>query len=100
MRALFFDDHRHRIRRHRFDIGPISSFRIGHDGRWIAVDQNNFIPLFLQGLTRLGPRVVKLTRLADNNGAGADDHDFVNVGALWHGGSLEFKHQHYLLVID
>ena len=35
------------------------------------------VTLFLQGLTGLGPGVVKLAGLADNNRARADDEDTV-----------------------
>ena len=37
----------------RFDVGHIGHLRIGHDGRWIAVDQNDAIALFTQGFTCL-----------------------------------------------
>src|SRR2546422_4977960 len=48
------------------------SLRIGHDGGRVAVDQDDAIPLLAQGLAGLGPRVVKLAGLADDDRARTD----------------------------
>ncbi len=53
----------------RLDVGCIGHFRVGHDGRWVRVHQNDAVTLFAQGFTCLRARVVKLTRLTDNNRA-------------------------------
>jgi hypothetical protein len=42
------------------------------------------IALFLEGLARLGSRIVELAGLADDDGPGPDDHNFVNVGPFGH----------------
>ena len=51
--------------------------RIGHDGSRIGIDQHHLVPFFLEGLHGLGTGVVKLAALADDDGARADDKNFV-----------------------
>lgn len=64
----------------RLDVGCISHFRVGHDGRRVGVHQNDAVTLFTQGFTRLRARVVKLTRLTDNNRARTQNQDtFISV---------------------
>ena len=46
-----------------------------HDGRRVAVDQDDLVTLFAQGLAGLGAGIVELTGLADDDRAGADDED-------------------------
>src|SRR3546814_17915624 len=57
----------------RFYIRDIGRFGVGHDGRRIAVDQNRAIAFGLQGLAGLGPGIVELAGLADDDRAGAND---------------------------
>ena len=57
----------------RLDIGPVSRFRIGHDGGWIGVDQDDLIALLAQGLACLRAGVVELAGLADDNRPRADE---------------------------
>ncbi len=68
----------------RLDIGGIRHLRVGHDGGRIGVDQDDPKPLLAQRLAGLGPGVIELARLADDDGPGADDEDAVDVGTLWH----------------
>ncbi len=57
----------------RLDVGPVGELRIGHDGRWVRIHQNDLVTLFFKSLARLYPRVVEFASLADDNWAGADD---------------------------
>ena len=84
IRALFFDDLAHHFPVDRLDVGRIGHFRVGHDGRRVGVDQNDAVTLFAQRFTRLGTRVVELTRLADNDRASAEDQDAFYVCTFWH----------------
>ena len=61
----------------RLDVGAVGRLRIGHDGGRIGVDQDDLIALLAQGLARLGAGVIELARLADDDGAGADEQDFL-----------------------
>ena len=81
---FLFDDFRHRLQVERFDIGHIGHARIGHDGGRIGIDQNDLITQLSQGLAGLGAGIVEFAGLADDDGAGADDHDFLDVVAFWH----------------
>src|SRR3546814_2183549 len=57
---------------------------IGHDRRRVGVDEDNAIALLLERLDRLRPRIVELARLTDNDRAGADDEDGLDVGSFGH----------------
>ena len=63
----FFDDLAHHFPVDRLNVGRVGHLRVGHDGRRVGVDQNDAVALFAQRFTRLGARVVELTRLADND---------------------------------
>lgn len=80
VRALFFNNLAYHFPVNRLDVGGISHFRVGHDGRRVGVHQNDAVTLFTQGFTRLRARVVKLTRLTDNNRARTQNQDtFISV---------------------
>ena len=72
----------------RFDVGALGELRVGHDGGRIAVDEDDLVPLFAQGLAGLSARVVELAGLADDDGAGADQQDFRDVVASRHAGDI------------
>ena len=76
-----FDD----LRRDRLDVGGVGEAGIGHDGGGIGVHQHDAIALGLQRLARLRAGIVELAGLADDDRAGADDQDGVDVGAFGHG---------------
>ena len=84
IRALFFDNFTYHFPVNRLDVGRISHFRVGHDGRRVGVHQNNAVALFTQGFTGLRAGVVKLTRLTDNNRARAQNQDTFYVCTFWH----------------
>jgi hypothetical protein len=57
---------------------------VGHDRGGVAVDQDDLVALFTQRLAGLHARVVELAGLADDDRAGANDEDALDVCALWH----------------
>ena len=77
--ALFGDDLLNRLPSDRFDVGDICRGRVGHDGRWVAVDQNDFVALFAQGLAGLHARIIELASLANHDGACPNDQNTFQV---------------------
>jgi hypothetical protein len=57
---------------------------VGHDRRRIRVDEDDPVAFLLERLAGLRARVVELARLPDDDRAGADDQDRLDVGALRH----------------
>ncbi len=86
-RAARLDDLLHRLPGDRLDVGGVGHHRIGHDGRWIGVDQNDPEAFLAQGLAGLGAGIVEFAGLADDDGACADDQDALDVGTFGHGAS-------------
>ncbi|MNV06527.1 hypothetical protein D3C71_969090 [compost metagenome] len=82
--ALLGDDLLDDVRGDRLDIGGVGHLRVGHDGGGVRVDQDDPVALGLQRLAGLNPGIVELTRLADDDRAGADDQDGLDVCALGH----------------
>ena len=68
----------------RLDVGAVGQVRIGHDRRRIRVDQDDLVAVAAQRLARLRAGVVELAGLADDDRAGADDQDAVDVVAARH----------------
>ena len=83
--ALLLDDLRDDLGRDRLDIGGVGELRVGHDRRRVGIDQDDAVALVLQRLDGLGAGIVELAGLADDDRAGADDEDRVDVGAFRHG---------------
>src|SRR5471030_2594964 len=73
VRLFLGDDALHHLPGDRLDVGDVGHFRVGHDGRRIAVDQDDFIALFAQGFAGLGAGIIELAGLADNNRASANN---------------------------
>src|SRR6218665_126405 len=82
--ALFGDDLFDRLPGDGLDIGHIGRGRVGHDRGRVAVDQDDPVALFAQGLAGLYAGVVEFAGLADDDRAGANDEDRFEVGALGH----------------
>src|SRR5690606_4538867 len=57
----------------------------GHDGGRVGVHQDDAETFLAQGLAGLGAGIVELTRLADHDGAGAEDQNAFDVCTFWHG---------------
>ena len=89
IRLLFLDDLLDGLPGDRLDVGGIGHDRVGHDGCRIGVNQNNPVTLFAQRLAGLGSGVIKLARLPDHDGAGAQDQDALDVGTFWHASLLK-----------
>ena len=85
IRTFFFNNLRQSLPINRFNVGRISHFGIGHDGRWIRVHQDDAVAFFLECFTGLGARIIKFTGLTDHNWTGTDDQDTFDVCSFWHG---------------
>ncbi len=81
---------------HRLDINRVRHFRIGHDGGRIRIDEDDANALILQRLASLGAGIIKLTGLADHDGAGTYDQDAINICTLGHA----LSGIQYLVIID
>ena len=78
------DDARHRAPLDGLYVGRVGHGRVGHDGGRVRVHQDHPVPLFPQRLAGLRPGVVEFTGLADDDGAGAQDQDALDVSSLGH----------------
>ena len=78
------DDFLDALGRDRLDVGAVGELRVGHDRGRIGVHQDDAITLFPERFAGLGAGIIEFARLADDDRAGADDEDGMNVGALWH----------------
>ncbi len=70
--------------RERLDVGAIGDFGVRHDRRRIRIDEDDFVAFRAQGLAGLRAGVVEFAGLADDDRAGADDQDFLDVSAFRH----------------
>ena len=82
--ALDADDLLDVLAAERFDVGAVGELGIGHDGRGVGVDQDDFVAVGFEGFGGLGSGVVEFAGLADDDGAGADDQDAMEVVAAGH----------------
>ena len=81
---LLRDDRLDDLPRDRLDVGRVGEVGVGHDRRRVRVHEDDAHALLAQHAARLGARVVELARLADDDRAGADDEDALDVVALGH----------------
>ncbi len=84
IRTLFFDNFGNGLPFDRLDVSGVRHSRIGHDGGWVRVHQNDAITFFAQGFTSLGTRVVEFAGLTNNNWTSAEDQNTVYVCTFWH----------------
>ena len=82
--ALLGDDLGDDLGRDRLDIGAIGHIRIGHDRRRIGIDEDDPIALRAQRLAGLGAGIVEFAGLADDDRAGANDHNGRNIRPAGH----------------
>ena len=85
VRALFLDDAGDHLGRDRLDIGRVGKSRIGHDRGRVRVYQDDPVAFFLQGLAGLSAGIVELAGLTDDDRAGPDDHDGLDICTFGHG---------------
>ena len=86
--ALLGNDLLQTLHIQRLNIGNISSLGVSHDGGGIGVDQHDLVTKLAQSLTGLRAGVVKLTGLTNDDGAGADDKNLVDISSLRHRDTL------------
>jgi hypothetical protein len=65
--AFSFNDFFDHIQRNRFDVRPVREFRIRHDGRRIAVDEDHPVAFILKRLARLSPGIIEFAGLPDHD---------------------------------
>ena len=82
--ALALDDLLDDLGGDRLDVGRVRELGVGHDRRGVGVDEDHADPLLLEDAARLGAGVVELAGLPDDDRAGADDEDALDVVALGH----------------
>src|SRR6185369_8074827 len=68
----------------RLDVSAVGDLGIGHDGSRVRVREHHLKALGLERLAGLRAGVVKLRRLANDDGARTDDQDFGDVRAFGH----------------
>src|SRR5690606_6904254 len=66
------------------DVGGVRELGVGHDRGRVGVGQDHPVALLLEDLAGLGARVVELAGLADDDRAGADEEDRVEVVSTRH----------------
>ncbi len=69
VRTLALDDLFDEIRGDRLDVGPVGQVRIGHDRGRIAVDEDDAVSFLTQHFAGLGPGIIKLAGLTDDDRA-------------------------------
>lgn len=73
--AFLGDDLLDRLPGDGLNVGDVGGGRVGHDRGRVAVDQDDLVTLFTQGLAGLHAGVVKLAGLTDHDGTGANDQN-------------------------
>ena len=84
IRSLKADDTGDIFQRQRLHVNLVRDGGVGHDGRGVAVAQNDLVALFFQGEAGLRAGIVKFRRLTNDDGAGANDQNFLQIGAFRH----------------
>src|SRR5207253_6602440 len=74
--------------RNGLDVGRVRQLRVRHDRRRIGIDENDPVALGLQSLAGLGPRIIELAGLADDDRPGPDDQDGFDIRAFRHEAAL------------
>ncbi len=70
--------------RERLDVSAVGDFGVGHDRRGIRIDEDDFEAFGAQRFARLRAGVIEFAGLADDDRAGADNQNFLDVVASWH----------------
>jgi len=69
VRAFLFNNFGHHLRSNRLNVGLVRHFRVGHNGRRIAIDQDHLIAFLTEHFAGLCTGIVKFTALTDDNGS-------------------------------
>ena len=81
---LFLDHALDKLGGDGLDIGTVGKTRVGHDGRWVGVDQDDLKAILLEHLASLGARVVELASLTNNDGTRTNNEDTLDVSTFRH----------------
>ena len=81
---FLFDDALNDLGGQRLNVNMIGNVRVGHDGGGVGVDEDRLDTLRFQGAAGLRAGVVKLRRLTDDDGAGANDQHLFDTRVLRH----------------
>ena len=92
---FLLDDPRDGLPVDRLDVDGIRHLRVGHDRGGIGVHQDDAVALLAERLARLGAGVIELAGLPDDDGAGADDQDALDVSSFGHS-----RDAHYLRALS
>ena len=84
VRTLPLDDPGQDLEVERLDVGGVGEVGVGHDRGRVRVGQDQPVALVAQHPTGLGARVVELAGLADDDRAGPDQQDGLDVVAAGH----------------
>ena len=84
LRQFADDNFLHCLGRDRLNVGAIGKFRVGHDRGGVGIHQHHAVAFFLKRLASLRSRIIKLTRLPNNNRASADNQNRMNVVSSRH----------------
>ena len=76
---LLLDDALDGLHRQRLQVDLVRQGFVGHDGGRVAVHQHHVHPRRLQHPAGLGPGVVKLRRLPDDDGTGTDHENLLDI---------------------
>src|SRR5208282_1258686 len=74
-----------------FDVSAVGELRVGHNGGRIRVHEHDAKALLLERLAGLRAGIIKLARLTNDDRAGADDEDAVNVSAPGHSSIFDLR---------
>ena len=91
--VLALDDLGQHLEVERLDVGGVGEVGVGHDGGRVGVGQDDPVALLAQHPAGLGARVVELAGLADDDGAGPDQQDRLDVGRGVASGPAPALHQ-------
>ena len=84
VRALLGDDLLHHLGGDGLHVGGIGELGVRHDGGRVGVHQDDAQAFLLEDAQGLGAGVVELGGLADDDGAGTDDQDALEISTLGH----------------
>ena len=79
VRFFPFENRFDHLRRDRLDVGAIGEFRIGHDRGRIRIHEDDLVAFLAQRLAGLHAGIIKFAALPDDDRAGADKQNFLEL---------------------